>query len=114
MSTGKEYDRSRSGTPRRRMQTGSAWRKASKTFLAHHPYCAYCGKPAQCVDHYRAHKGNQRLFWDHSNWRPCCLSCNSRKNLQAEGGMGHKPGTFTLRGCDENGWPLDRTHHWKR
>lgn len=70
----------------------SNWRKASKAFLAlpGNERCACgCGKPANVVDHIRAHKGDQRLFWDQSNWRAMNVACNSRKAAQSEGGFGN-------------------------
>jgi len=66
------------------------WRVASKAFLAmpENRYCAVCGKPANAVDHIKPHKGNHSLFWDKANWRPICISCNSRKAVREEGGFG--------------------------
>lgn len=69
----------------------SKWEKASRTFLSRpeNSRCFYCGDPATLVDHAIAHKGDQKLFWDKSNWRPCCGPCNRRKNVQSEGGFGN-------------------------
>jgi len=66
------------------------WRIASKAYLAlpQNHCCAVCGKPAQAVDHIKPHKGNYSLFWDKANWRPICISCNSRKAAREEGGFG--------------------------
>jgi 5-methylcytosine-specific restriction enzyme A len=68
----------------------SKWKAAAKTFLAlpEHARCVYCGQPAGCVDHAIAHKGNRRLFWDRSNWRPSCLACNTKKGIREEGAFG--------------------------
>lgn len=66
----------------------SKWATESKAYLATHPVCVSCGKPSQCVDHKVAHKGDQRLFWQRSNWQPMCIACNSRKNVKQEGGFG--------------------------
>lgn len=41
------------------------------------------------VDHRIAHKGDMRLFWDRSNWRPMNRRCNSRKAAATEGGFGN-------------------------
>ena len=48
------------------------------------PLCIECKKhgeirPAQEVDHIKAHKGNYKLFWDHRNWQPLCKTCHSQK-----------------------------------
>lgn len=69
----------------------SKWERESKAFLAlpENRMCACgCGRVAECVDHIIAHKGDQRLFWSRTNWRPMALACNSRKNALFEGGFG--------------------------
>jgi 5-methylcytosine-specific restriction enzyme A len=71
---------------------GPAWRKARAEFLAlpDHDICACgCGRKANTVDHIKAHKGNEALFWDRSNWRPVYRDCNSRKAAQSEGAFGN-------------------------
>lgn len=68
------------------------WETASKAFLAlpGNDRCACgCGRPADMVDHRIAHKGDMRLFWDRSNWRPMNRRCNSRKAAATEGGFGN-------------------------
>ena len=67
------------------------WRIESKAWLAAlgAPLCACgCGRKANVVDHRVAHKGNQALFWDKTNWQPMAFSCNSRKAAKHEGGFG--------------------------
>lgn len=51
----------------------SRWRKARDRFLMAHPLCAKCLENgrlerATVVDHIVPHRGDQRLFWDESNW----------------------------------------------
>jgi 5-methylcytosine-specific restriction protein A len=105
-------------TPGRRLIRSSAWRAASRAFLAEpgNSVCAYCRLAlATLVDHVIAHKGDEGLFWDRANWRPCCLRCNSSKAAQVEGGFGHRPGEFKrphVKGCSADGWPIDRAHQW--
>lgn len=70
---------------------GRKWQKARAEFLSAHPYCAECERngvrtPATEVDHNVPHKGNQRLFWDQSNWQALCHSCHSRKTATEDGG----------------------------
>ena len=65
---------------------GSAWQKARKRFLEAHPLCEECKKrglyvKATDVDHIIAHRGDQTLFWDRSNWRALCHSCHSKKTV---------------------------------
>ena len=60
------------------------WRRARIAFLQKHPLCAECqreGKltPATVVDHIIPHRGDQRLFWDKTNWQPLCKDCHARK-----------------------------------
>jgi 5-methylcytosine-specific restriction protein A len=57
---------------------GGRWRGARQSFLAAHPLCR-CGAQATVVDHIRAHRGDQRLFWDRSNWQPMCATCHGVK-----------------------------------
>ncbi len=58
------------------------WEHARREFLRLHPRCAFCGKPANVVDHIVPHKGDMKLFWRHSNWQPLCERChNSTKKI---------------------------------
>jgi len=69
------------------------WQKESKAFLESlsNPLCACgCGRKADMVDHKIAAKGDQRLFWDRSNWQPYNRICNTRKAIRCEGGFGRK------------------------
>lgn len=56
----------------------SRWKKARERYLRQHPLCVPCGaegriEPATVVDHIKAHKGDQVLFWDdENNWRSSC------------------------------------------
>ncbi|RCS25946.1 HNH endonuclease [Phyllobacterium salinisoli] len=63
-------------TARQRGYTAE-WERESKAFLAANPACRRCGVPAALVDHIQPHKGNQRLFWNRSNWQPLCRPCHS-------------------------------------
>lgn len=115
------HDRRRARYPGRVMQTSAAWRIASRAFLAEpaNRLCAYCGAAAAtCVDHHRAHKGDYALFWDRTNWRPCCADCNRRKAIATEGAFGRPPtGKFVPRGpkgCDADGHPTSPLHPWNR
>lgn len=62
----------------------SRWRKARKLYLKYNPLCKHCeqeGKitPAEVVDHIIPHRGDERLFWDESNWQGLCKRCHDRK-----------------------------------
>lgn len=63
---------------------GSKWQRASKAYLKEHPLCEICkrnGKYIQAtvVDHKEPHRGNQKLFWDKSNWQSLCKPCHDKK-----------------------------------
>jgi 5-methylcytosine-specific restriction endonuclease McrA len=60
------------------------WRKARVEYLALHPYCRMCGKPASVVDHVIPHKGDPRLFWHRANWQPLCQPCHDRHKQRQE------------------------------
>ena len=65
---------------------GSKWQKASKAYLQSHPLCVECVKlgrytKATVVDHIVPHRGDQKLFWDQSNWQALCKTCHDRKTL---------------------------------
>jgi 5-methylcytosine-specific restriction protein A len=70
---------------------GRDWQRLSKAFLADHPLCE-CDDckagglvtPAEVVDHVIPHRGNQRLFWDRSNWRAMSKRCHDRKTASCD------------------------------
>lgn len=62
---------------------------------------------ATIVDHKVPHRGDERLFFDEDNLQSLCKTCHDGAKQQVE-----KSGT--LRGCDEDGMPLDANHHWNR
>ncbi|MFC3866200.1 HNH endonuclease [Alcaligenes aquatilis] len=53
--------------------------------------CAERGVPvplASVVDHVVAHRGNQVLFWDRSNWQGLCSTHHSRDKQREEARIG--------------------------
>jgi 5-methylcytosine-specific restriction endonuclease McrA len=90
----------RTPRPWRKWYATERWRRERDEFLAE-PANWWCYNPlglhperhrvrAETVDHYRPHKGDAALFWDHHNWRACCLRCNSAKAAREEGGFGRQ------------------------
>jgi 5-methylcytosine-specific restriction protein A len=78
-------DRQRPSAARRGY--GARWRRARAAFLAQHPLCAACraqGRvmPATIVDHVVPHRGDERLFWDETNWAPACKPCHDAKTAR--------------------------------
>lgn len=67
---------------------GSKWQKASREYLKSHPLCVMCmaeNPPryvkATVVDHKIPHRGDQKLFWDRSNWQALCKKHHDHKTL---------------------------------
>lgn len=56
---------------------GKAWQKARREYLNAHPLCVECMKEgvyhkATVVDHIVPHRGDEKLFWDRTNWQALC------------------------------------------
>lgn len=93
------------------------WQDLRAAHLARYPFCQcphhrehtvkaddpeYGGA---VVDHDTPHRGVARVFWDRKNLRSMTKRCHdSGKQSLEKGGAGF------LRGCDEDGWPLDKSH----
>ncbi len=59
-------------------------RRLARAWLDEHPMCCEClnngcSTVASVVDHVVPHRGNDRLFWDRSNWQSLCVSCHNTK-----------------------------------
>ena len=67
-----EYDKRRPNASDRGYD--GRWKKARAAFLAKHPHCVMCSEPATVVDHVKPHRGDQRLFWDSTNWQSLCAT----------------------------------------
>jgi 5-methylcytosine-specific restriction protein A len=107
--------RSRRSTTRwQHLYASHRWRRASERFRAspEGALCIDCRArgvitPSAITDHIVPHCGNLDLFWDPRNFAPRCWGCHSAKTRSDQTG---KP----RRGCDQDGVPLDRNHHWHR
>ncbi|TPW26386.1 HNH endonuclease signature motif containing protein [Pararhizobium mangrovi] len=60
------------------------WEAARRDYLDAFPFCRRCGNPATIVDHITPHRGDDRLFWDRSNWQPLCAPCHNRHKQREE------------------------------
>ena len=84
----REYDSKRKNATDRGYD--SRWRKARRHYLMRNPLCVEClgnGRTtaAIVVDHIVDHKGDQRIFWDESNWRALCKPCHDTKTISMYG-----------------------------
>jgi 5-methylcytosine-specific restriction enzyme A len=91
---------------------GYKWQQARDGYLRSHPFCADHLKRGQyiqatVVDHIIPHRGDQKLFWDKTNWQALCELChNSHKQRLEKSGK--------ELGCDLAGIPADKHHHWNK
>ena len=73
----------------------SRWKILRKQFLREHPLCEECKKngvvkAATIVDHIKAHKGDEKLFWDQNNWQALCKHHHDQKTVKEDGRFGDK------------------------
>ena len=88
------------------------WQEMRAVQLSRSPFCQcphHEGRPnppqAEVVDHRVPHRGDSKLFFDAGNLQSMAKECHDiYKQSQEKGGTGF------LAGCDEQGWPLDRSH----
>ncbi len=97
-----------------RFYNSKAWKTRRKQKLTADPHCEHC-KPRKItrateVDHKKAiNAGGDPLAWD--NLQSLCHECHSRKTLYIER-LGRD--RIPVRGCTEDGKPLDPEHWWNR
>lgn len=60
------------------------WEALRAEFIHQHPTCAFCGAPAEHVDHITAHKGNPALFWNWNNLQSLCAHCHNCEKQRQE------------------------------
>lgn len=86
---------------------GGRWQRERLAFLAKHPLCIYCAKRglielASVVDHIEPHRGDEKLFWNRSNWQALCAACHDTHKRREEMGLTPRPSI----GLD--GWPTEQ------
>lgn len=62
------------------------WQRERRKFLESNPFCVKCYEEghitmATVVDHIKPHRGDQKLFWDRSNWQPLCEHHHNVKTM---------------------------------
>lgn len=102
-----------SGGPRpwRRWYWTARWRTLARAQLAAEPLCRMCAErgeltPATVCDHITPHRGDAGLFWS-GPFQSLCKGCH-------DGAKQSEERTGRVRGCDEQGRPLDARHPWNR
>jgi 5-methylcytosine-specific restriction enzyme A len=86
------------------------WYRLRGAQLRDNPCCKYCEMQgrvtlATVVDHIKAHKGNEVLFYDSNNLQSLCKQHHDSTKQREE-----KRGATI--GSDKNGYPIDPDHHW--
>ena len=94
------------------LYNNKGWRKESKRFLYAHPFCKYCGKQADVVNHKIPHKGDIVLFWSKDNWESVCKQCHDSTVQRLE--RGQIPGKDMVidNRSNADGLPTSSTHPW--
>lgn len=76
------------------------WEVERAAFLRLNRKCCRCSAEAVVVDHIVPHKGDDRLFWDRSNWQAMCSTCHNRKTATTDGGFGRGGQRNRGRSCN--------------
>lgn len=96
------------------------WLRLRALVLREEPFCRYClrdgvipPRTSVICDHI---DGNAETLHDYrrENLQGLCRECDGLKSILQDGGFGGTRKEITRRGCDENGVPLDASHHWNR
>ena len=95
-----------------RMYNTVRWRKLRSWKLTRDPLCRYClevGRvtAADTVDHVRAHRGEERAFWDADNLQSLCATCHNAIAQQRD------TKGYAI-GCGADGYPIDPGHPFHR
>ncbi|MBL4917456.1 HNH endonuclease [Szabonella alba] len=53
------------------------WEALRAEFLRLHPACAFCGSPAEHVDHIKRHRGDAALVLNWNNLQSLCAHCHN-------------------------------------
>jgi 5-methylcytosine-specific restriction enzyme A len=95
--------------------TTQRWQRLRRLKLQEKPLCELCIKigriePATVVDHLVAIKAGGDPYPPLYALMSLCAPCHNTKTRVVEQ-LGRE---FTVRGCDERGYPLDPNHPWNR
>lgn len=86
----KEMEYKRMDSPYSKLYSTMRWQRLREYILSKEPLCVECKKykrirPATVVDHIKAHKGDEELFYDEANLQSLCKSCHDRKTAKEDG-----------------------------
>lgn len=95
----------------------STWRAIRERQLCREPLCRHCAAqgvttPATVVDHING-RADRREDYREENLQSLCAACHALKTALEDGSFGRRPGAARAKGCDVDGTPLDRSHHWR-
>lgn len=97
-----ESEYAKTSRPFKYLYNTGRWKTLRKQFLQNYPLCEECKakgtvKAAVVVDHIKPHKGDERLFWDESNWQALCKECHDRKTAKEDGRWGRKGRIYSYK-----------------
>lgn len=83
------------------------WQRARESQLSRKPLCEMCEEegrvePATVVNHRKAHKGDEQLFWDPANYQSLCKRHHDSDAQIIDKGGQARPA------IGEDGWPVGR------
>lgn len=90
--------------PWRKLYDTARWKRMRVRQLTIEPLCRFCLEvedvtAATVVDHRKAHKGSEELFYDADNLQSLCAPCHDRIKREMERGKD------VIR-FDASGWPV--------
>jgi 5-methylcytosine-specific restriction protein A len=63
---------------------GSRWRRLRDAYIAEHPRCQDCGRPATEVHHVDHALPGDRTFFDRRNLRALCTPCHRKRSRERQ------------------------------
>ena len=96
--------------PWRHLYKTKGWYRLRYYQLRKEPTCRYCEaqgriEAATVVDHIKAHKGDESLFYDENNLQSLCKQHHDSAKQKEEN-------RDIVIGGDIEGFPIDDGHHW--
>ena len=91
------------------------WQRVRREQLQREPLCRHCKeagiiRPAAHVDHIIPISKGGEWFPGPDGLQSLCAECHSIKTAKDEG----RSSRTLVAGCDANGIPTDKRHHWNK